>query len=135
LQAEALACGLGLANVLFCVLAVHFIFFTHCKITTDVSFLGLLVTVAAMWSAAERKYCPCHTRHEPSRCVIFYLVKISIVKIIYFHKIKSAWRVLGEVTSFKVPTIAALHIGAVIGCPFFVQNPCMSSYSLFSFCR
>jgi len=44
LQAEALARVLGFANVLFCGVAVSFFLFSHCKITTVVSFLGLLVT-------------------------------------------------------------------------------------------
>jgi len=44
LQAEALARVSGLANVLFCGVAVSFFFFSHCKITTVVSFSGLLVT-------------------------------------------------------------------------------------------
>jgi len=42
LQAEVSASVSGLANVLFCGSAVSF--FSHCKITTVVSFLGLLVT-------------------------------------------------------------------------------------------
>lgn len=44
LQAEATACASGLATVQFCTLVVYFIFFSHCKITTVVSFSGLLVT-------------------------------------------------------------------------------------------
>jgi hypothetical protein len=48
LQAEASARVSGLANVLFCALVIHLSLFFHCKITTVVSFLGLLVTVACM---------------------------------------------------------------------------------------
>jgi len=65
-----------------------------------------------MWSATEIAII-CHTRNEPSRCVFFYLFKFSIVKIILFHKSKSAWRVLVGVMLFQVSTLAALHIGAV----------------------
>jgi len=42
LQAEASACVTGLANVLFCGVAVSFFYFSHCKITTVVSFLRLV---------------------------------------------------------------------------------------------
>jgi hypothetical protein len=45
----------------------------------------------------------------------FYLFKFSIVKINFFSKCKSAWRVLVGVMYFKVPTIAALHTGAIMG--------------------
>jgi uncharacterized membrane protein len=46
LQAEASACVSGLANVLFCGEAVSFYFFSHCKITTVVSFLRLVGNVS-----------------------------------------------------------------------------------------
>jgi hypothetical protein len=52
LQAEASARESGLANVLFCAWAFHFIFFSYYKITTVASFLGLLVTVLCMARAA-----------------------------------------------------------------------------------
>jgi len=54
LQAEASACVSGLANVLFCGLAVSFFSFSHCKINTVVSFFGLLVTIECSSSKGLR---------------------------------------------------------------------------------
>ncbi len=55
LQAEASARVLGLANVLFCGSAVSFFFFSHCKITTVVSFLRLVGNGGGMrsWRSDE----------------------------------------------------------------------------------
>ena len=48
LQAEASARVSGLANVLFCGLAVSFFFYSHCKITNVVSLFGLVGNVECM---------------------------------------------------------------------------------------
>jgi hypothetical protein len=58
LQAEASACVSGLANVLFCALAVHFIVFLFCLFSSKLSavsfFLHLAVTVEAICSKGLR---------------------------------------------------------------------------------
>lgn len=53
-------------SVLFCEVAVSFFFFNHFKITADVSFFGLLVTVVA-WRRKGFNLTDFHNCAKPKR--------------------------------------------------------------------